>query len=282
MIKNFHEVLNFNRFICNSQPVLPIHHRMWSCREERLKSLLRPPMNSAFQVWLLELDIAIFVIRNYRWLEETIVPTRSNGRNTDVGSWSEQRRWVSSRGPTFVDRIGVCANRVRGLGALESERATVKTGSSIVKQNPKDFVGPEASTIVITVVVVVVVVCTRWKLLQKQQQIQNKAATALQDPGNEQGELTASITLEPVEVQEFRKITHHLRRICGIFLNFIKKNWKIVTTCNQLDLETLGSWPIMPRNLLGHCMWVSFGFPTSNRVDLHDETEGRQTHFCEL
>ena len=32
----------------------------------------------------------------------------------------------------------------------------------------------------------------------------------------------------------------------------IKKNWKI-STCSQLDLDTLGSRPIMHKNLPGHC-----------------------------
>ena len=41
----------------------------------------------------------------------------------------------------------------------------------------------------------------------------------------------------PVEVQDFREITHHLRGIYRIFL--VKNNGKI-TTCNRLDLETLG------------------------------------------
>ena len=30
-----------------------------------------------------------------------------------------------------------------------------------------------------------------------------------------------------------------------------KQNWKIMSTCNWLDLESLGSWPTMPKNFLG-------------------------------
>jgi hypothetical protein len=47
--------------------------------------------------------------------------------------------------------------------------------------------------------------------------------------------------IEPVEVQDFKKITHHLRGISRMYLlSFMKKN-QIITTCNRLDLETLGS-----------------------------------------
>ena len=54
-----------------------------------------------------------------------------------------------------------------------------------------------------------------------------------------------------VEVQDFwRKITHHFEGIFGIYLKFIKRNQKDHNMqCNQLDLETLESWPIMPKNL---------------------------------
>ena len=55
----------------------------------------------------------------------------------------------------------------------------------------------------------------------------------------------------PVEVQDFRKITHHFREIYEIFLKLTKKHRKM-WTCNQLDLETLGSRPILSKNLPGH------------------------------
>ena len=61
------------------------------------------------------------------------------------------------------------------------------------------------------------------------------------------GEHRPLVTDSPaVEVQYFMKITHYIWEIYGIYLNFIKKNQKI-TTCNRLDLETLRSWPIMPK-----------------------------------
>jgi hypothetical protein len=47
------------------------------------------------------------------------------------------------------------------------------------------------------------------------------------------------VTDEPVEIQDFRKITVHFRGICGLYLKLFKKNQNI-TTCDQLDLETLG------------------------------------------
>jgi len=58
-------------------------------------------------------------------------------------------------------------------------------------------------------------------------------------------------------VQYFRKITNHFRGICRIYLKLIKKSRKI-TTCNQLNLERLGFWPIMLKILprtVGH--WVA-------------------------
>ena len=42
-----------------------------------------------------------------------------------------------------------------------------------------------------------------------------------------------------------QKIINHFRGIYEIYLELTKKKWKIIT-CNRLDLETLGFWPIMP------------------------------------
>ena len=53
-----------------------------------------------------------------------------------------------------------------------------------------------------------------------------------------------------VEVQDFKKFTDHFRGIYRICLKWIKQNHKM-STCNQLDLESLGSWPTMPKNFLG-------------------------------
>jgi hypothetical protein len=47
-----------------------------------------------------------------------------------------------------------------------------------------------------------------------------------------------------VEVRDCRKIPDHFR---GIFPNSIKENCRM-STCNWLDLQTLGSPPIMPKN----------------------------------
>ena len=49
---------------------------------------------------------------------------------------------------------------------------------------------------------------------------------------------------QPVEVQDFRRITDHFRGIYGIYLKFIQKILRI-PTCNRLDLQTLGSQPII-------------------------------------
>jgi hypothetical protein len=42
---------------------------------------------------------------------------------------------------------------------------------------------------------------------------------------------------EPVELQDFREITDHVRGFYGIHPTLINKNRKL-TTCNRLDLET--------------------------------------------
>ena len=57
----------------------------------------------------------------------------------------------------------------------------------------------------------------------------------------------------PVEVQDCRKITDHFRAIYRIYPNLIKENWRM-STRNRLDLQTLGSQPIMPENLPDH--WI--------------------------
>ena len=67
------------------------------------------------------------------------------------------------------------------------------------------------------------------------------------------GENWQLVTNEPVEVQDCRKITNHFRRIYGIYPNLIKENRRM-STCNWLDLQTLGSQPIMPKNLPNHCL----------------------------
>ena len=61
---------------------------------------------------------------------------------------------------------------------------------------------------------------------------------------------------QPVEVQDCRNITHLFRGFYRrIYPNLIKENRRM-STCNRLDLQTLGSQPIiMPKNLPDH--WLS-------------------------
>jgi hypothetical protein len=63
---------------------------------------------------------------------------------------------------------------------------------------------------------------------------------------------------EPVEVQECRRITDHFRGSYRIYPKLIKENRRM-STCNRLDLETLGSQPIVPKNLPNHCFGGVFG-----------------------
>ena len=51
---------------------------------------------------------------------------------------------------------------------------------------------------------------------------------------------------EPVEAQDCRKITDHFRGIYKIYPNLTKENWRM-STCNQLELQTLRSQLIMPK-----------------------------------
>ena len=55
----------------------------------------------------------------------------------------------------------------------------------------------------------------------------------------------------PIEVQDFMKMIDHYRGMNKIYLDLIKENRRM-STCNQLDLQTLGSQPIMPKNLPNH------------------------------
>jgi hypothetical protein len=54
----------------------------------------------------------------------------------------------------------------------------------------------------------------------------------------------------PVKVQDCKKIyrTIEFREYAS---NYKRKTIQTMSTCNRMDLETLGSRPIMPRNLLG-------------------------------
>ena len=48
------------------------------------------------------------------------------------------------------------------------------------------------------------------------------------------------------------KIADRFRGIYELYPNLIKENRRM-STCNRLDLQTLGSQPIMPKNLSNHC-----------------------------
>ena len=65
------------------------------------------------------------------------------------------------------------------------------------------------------------------------------------------GENRQLVTNEPVEVKDCKKITDHFRGIYKTYPNLIKENRRM-STCNRLDLQTLGSQPIMLKNLPNH------------------------------
>ena len=61
---------------------------------------------------------------------------------------------------------------------------------------------------------------------------------------------------QPVEVQDWRKITDHFRGIYRIYPNFIEENRRM-SACIRLHLQILGSQPVMPKNLPDHCIAAS-------------------------
>jgi hypothetical protein len=65
------------------------------------------------------------------------------------------------------------------------------------------------------------------------------------------GDPATSYTWTGRSFKALGKLTIILRGIHIICLKSIRENWK--STCNQLDLETLGSRSAMPKNLHGHC-----------------------------
>jgi hypothetical protein len=65
------------------------------------------------------------------------------------------------------------------------------------------------------------------------------------------GENSQLVTNELVEVQDWRKMTDHCRGIYKIYPNLVKENRRM-STCNRLDLQTLGSQPIKSKNLPDH------------------------------
>ena len=53
---------------------------------------------------------------------------------------------------------------------------------------------------------------------------------------------------QPLKVQDWRKMTNRFRGIYRIYPTLIKDNRRM-SPYNRLDLQTLGSQPVMPKNL---------------------------------
>ena len=73
-----------------------------------------------------------------------------------------------------------------------------------------------------------------------------------------------SLRKDLVKIQDIKKIIDHCRGIYEILFKLMKFYIYIIlygniTTCNLLDLETLGSRPIVPKNLPGR--WLARSFP---------------------
>ena len=57
----------------------------------------------------------------------------------------------------------------------------------------------------------------------------------------------------PVEVEDCRKTTNLFDGICRIYHpNLMKENLRM-STCSQSDLQTLGSQPVIPKNIPEQC-----------------------------
>ena len=78
------------------------------------------------------------------------------------------------------------------------------------------------------------------------------------------GENRQLVTNEPVEVHKCRKITDRFRGFYRIYPNLIKGNRRM-STCNRLDLQTLGSQPVMPKILPDHWSRDHFGLHQRKR-----------------
>ena len=66
------------------------------------------------------------------------------------------------------------------------------------------------------------------------------------------GETRQLDTNEPVEVRDYRKITDHFRGTYRTYPNLMKEKQRM-STYDQLDLQTLGSQPVVvPKNLPDH------------------------------
>ena len=73
------------------------------------------------------------------------------------------------------------------------------------------------------------------------------------------GENRQLVTIKPVEfekehveVEDCQKITDHFREIYRMYPKLMKEN-RMMSTCDWLDLQTLGSQLVMPKNLPNHC-----------------------------
>ena len=85
------------------------------------------------------------------------------------------------------------------------------------------------------------------------------------------GENRPLVTNEPVEVEDCRNISDHFGGIYRIYSNLTKETRRM-STCNRLDLQTLGSQPvIVPKNLPDHCIGI-IAAAQAQHVD----------HYCNL
>ena len=76
---------------------------------------------------------------------------------------------------------------------------------------------------------------------------------------------------EAVEVQVCRKITGCFRGIYRIHPDLIKENRRM-STRNRSDLQTLGSQPVMPKNLPDYCMLPSDLWTEENSITQEQRT----------
>ena len=87
--------------------------------------------------------------------------------------------------------------------------------------------------------------------------------------------------------QNCRKITDHCRGFYRIYPNLVWENRRM-WTCNRLDLQTLGSQPVMPKNLPNLCsrhgldflkdsIWLNFNLHANRSVQVSHDSHNM---FC--
>ena len=107
--------------------------------------------------------------------------------------------------------------------------------------------------------------------------LHNKSRVALASMIGENQQLVPNEPVEfeewQVEIQDCRKITDHFRGIYRMYFNLIKENRRM-SICNRLDLQTLESQHVLPKNLNDHWLAWNICKNRSEKRISHDRVTG--------